>query len=213
MRSPTQAARFRKFQPIVGSCFICKLPALSSHLQAGHIQSVDHKGESESSNFKMICTSCNLAMGTTNLYAYHKFYYDVDPPIDIQQSTDFIQGLNELEWISLDEKKYRKKPPKYVSQQVWYKIFGVNKTGHCLSCKKQLYFPSINALPIDTFDDGRLIGLTCNKCIPLRLPKHPLKTPVIWSQIFLHNAENLPVTSRRSVFSYLKNLFCCFRKE
>ena len=56
-------------------CFCCKRTTIKiNDFEAGHILSEFNGGTNEISNFRPICRSCNLSMGTTHMEEYIKKY-------------------------------------------------------------------------------------------------------------------------------------------
>jgi hypothetical protein len=59
----------------IGPCFVCQkqIDRASSHI--GHIIAEYMGGATELSNLKAICSSCNLSMGTQNMYKFKELNY------------------------------------------------------------------------------------------------------------------------------------------
>jgi hypothetical protein len=62
-----------------GNCIVCNNVIDIYTFEAGHIESAANGGSDDFSNLKPICRSCNLSMGTMNLYEYKKKYYLSNP--------------------------------------------------------------------------------------------------------------------------------------
>jgi 5-methylcytosine-specific restriction endonuclease McrA len=59
----------------VGCCFVCKSQINRDTAHAGHVIPEYKGGETTLNNLKAICSTCNLSMGTQDLYDYKKKYF------------------------------------------------------------------------------------------------------------------------------------------
>jgi len=61
---------------IMGSCYCCKRELDAFDIwNVGHVVPYVYGGSNQSSNLRPICSACNLAMGTENLYDFKMKYY------------------------------------------------------------------------------------------------------------------------------------------
>lgn len=58
-----------------GKCFCCGMEVMTSNFHAGHILSVRNGGSNHIENLKIICSCCNLSMGTQNLLEFKTMYF------------------------------------------------------------------------------------------------------------------------------------------
>jgi 5-methylcytosine-specific restriction endonuclease McrA len=58
-----------------GKCYVCCNSLRYTEMHAGHVNPVYYGGKNTIDNLRPICLSCNLSMGTQNLYDFkNKFY-------------------------------------------------------------------------------------------------------------------------------------------
>ena len=58
-----------------GYCFVCNCSVNIENFHAGHIISVKNGGSDNINNLKVLCSLCNLSMGTQNLYDFKCKYF------------------------------------------------------------------------------------------------------------------------------------------
>lgn len=61
---------------IIGSCYCCKKTVdVFDIWNAGHVRPHSQGGVSTVDNLRPVCVSCNMSMGTQNMYVYKSKYY------------------------------------------------------------------------------------------------------------------------------------------
>ena len=58
-----------------GNCFVCNIKITFHNFHAGHIISVKDGGNNNINNLEVLCSSCNLSMGSQNLYEFKNNYF------------------------------------------------------------------------------------------------------------------------------------------
>ncbi len=58
-----------------GYCYVCTAPLNIENFHAGHILSVKNGGDTNINNLKVICSLCNLSMGSRNLEEFKEKYF------------------------------------------------------------------------------------------------------------------------------------------
>ena len=59
----------------IGKCYVCSQELSSFNMEAGHVNSVYYGGDNSLNNLRPICRSCNISMGTENLYKFKERNY------------------------------------------------------------------------------------------------------------------------------------------
>ncbi len=58
-----------------GRCFVCGQTVSYNNCHMAHVIPVKHGGGDQVDNLRVACQSCNLSMGTQNLYEFKRQYF------------------------------------------------------------------------------------------------------------------------------------------
>ena len=60
---------------MIGKCYVCSKPVTYDNFEVGHNKAVAKGGSNNINNLRVICKSCNRAMGTMSIEVYKRKYF------------------------------------------------------------------------------------------------------------------------------------------